>query len=77
MKKRSEKITVIFDFKNVNSFSFFSGDMKKFLNIGMKISKEYFPETSKRIIIINAPSMFGMLWKVIKVFLDEDTINKV
>ena len=56
--------------------NFISGEMKKFLEIGGKIS-QYFPETAKRIIIINAPAMFGIFWKIAKIFLDKTTIEKV
>lgn len=76
-KRRVEKMTAIFDFKDVNMFKFISGDMKDFLKIGSNISQSYFPETSKRIVIINAPGMFGLLWKVVQIFLDKATIQKV
>lgn len=31
--KRSEKLTVVFDFKNVNVFKFIKGNMKKFMKV--------------------------------------------
>lgn len=51
---------------------FLSGDLKAFMKTGAECSQNYFPETCKRIIIVNAPGMFSMLWKVVKVFLDAE-----
>lgn len=36
--KRSEKMTVIFDFKNVNVMKFLTGDMKNFMSLGAACS---------------------------------------
>ena len=70
--KRVEKINVIFDMKDINVMKFLSGDLKAFMKTGAECSQNYFPETCKRIIIVNAPGMFSMLWKVVKVFLDAE-----
>lgn len=75
--KRVDKAVIIFDFKNVNPFKFITGDIGKFLKIAIRCAQDYFPEISKKILVINAPKLFGILWNFAKILLDKDIIDKV
>lgn len=35
------------------------------------------PEVTEKILIVNAPWTFSMLWTVLKMFMDKNTVNKV
>lgn len=43
----------------------------------IKISEQIYPETNKRLFIINAPTSFKILFKMIRVFLDKNTIERI
>ncbi len=43
----------------------------------LDISAEYYPERLGLFMIVDAPSLFGMLWKAIRSFVDPKTHKKV
>jgi hypothetical protein len=42
-----------------------------------QLSQDYYPEMLGRMFLINAPMLFTTIWGVIKLFLDETTVNKI
>jgi hypothetical protein len=42
-----------------------------------KISQDYYPEQLGQMVICNAPMLFTGVWKIVKVWLDERTIQKI
>ena len=56
---------------------FLTGQFKHFLMSIIKISEQYYPETSKKLFIINAPFSFKIVFKMIKMFLSKGTIDNI
>ena len=64
------------DVQNVGLYDL-KGVVKEFLGAISKISGEHYPERAGKIIILNAPGWFSMLWNVIKLGVDPNTQKKV
>jgi hypothetical protein len=47
------------------------------LNMLTEIDLNYYPETLGRLFLVNTPSTFVVLWKIVKTWLDAGTIDKV
>lgn len=47
--------------------------VKKFIELGSGIGKDYYPECLGVMFIINAPMLFSGIWAGIKIFLDPNT----
>ena len=75
--KRIEKCIVIYDCKNLDTFSLLTGDMKKFIKKQTKIGQDFYPEVLQEMYFINVPTLFNFIWKFFKVFLDKNTLKKI
>ena len=75
--KRIEKCIVIYDCKNLKTFSLLNGDMKKFIKKQSKIGQDFYPDILKEMYFINVPTFFNFIWKFVKVFLDKTTLKKI
>ncbi|KAF8510072.1 CRAL-TRIO domain-containing protein [Hysterangium stoloniferum] len=51
--------------------------MKDLIRESFQFSQDYYPETMGRLILINAPATFTMIWAVAKPWLSQATISKV
>ena len=58
------------------SLSFFL-KVKKMIQKSSQISQDYYPEMLGNLFIINTNFVFKMMWKVIKLFLEEKTKSKI
>ncbi|KAI8374128.1 CRAL-TRIO domain-containing protein [Radiomyces spectabilis] len=83
MKESSERLqriihreTVIFDCSNMGIRQFHMNALYH-LKAVADIVQHYYPETLHRLFIINAPSAFVMMWKVIRPWLNPGTLDKV
>ena len=75
--RRVERVTIIFDFKDVNVLQLAKGEMKQVVDVLLKQQQNYFPESAKRILVMNTSTMFGVLWNLVKLFLDKEIIKRV
>ncbi|KAJ3220956.1 hypothetical protein HK099_003888, partial [Clydaea vesicula] len=66
--------TIIFDLEGI-SFSHLKA--MHLLQSLSEIDNDNYPETMRRLFVVNAPSLFSYGWKMIKGWLDERTIDKV
>jgi len=71
---RTENIT-IYDLKGV-SRSQISSETFDMIKVGNQVMTS-FPETLHCLLIINAPSWFGMVWSIIKKLIDARTASKI
>ena len=72
-EKNCKRITSIIDIKNLGETS---GSMD-FAKAIAKIDQDNFPEHLGKMYIVNAPTLFSALWRIIRVFLDERTKDKI
>jgi hypothetical protein len=56
------------NFKDVNVTNFLRGNLRKLMEVSSYVSSNHFPETMKRLIIVNAPYLFKLLFGVVKTF---------
>ena len=67
--------TIIMDIKGAPLIQF--QKIKAVIENVSQVSSNYYPETLSKMFIINAPTLFTAVWKMIKGFLDERTASKV
>ncbi|KAI9202242.1 CRAL-TRIO domain-containing protein [Polychytrium aggregatum] len=70
-----EQSCTILDLKGVPLTQF--GAVKKLVSQVSEIAQNYYPETLGKMFIINAPTLFTTVWAVVKLMLDENTVNKI
>jgi len=58
-------------------FKDFSGDTREVFGAAAKIIQDHYVERSNKVFIVNAPSWFNMLWRIIKPMLHPNTQRKV
>lgn len=69
----AEKFTIIGDLKG---YGYRNSDVRSCL-AALSILQDYYPERLGKVLIINAPSIFMTLWKIIYPFIDKNTRNKI
>ncbi|CUV06571.1 unnamed protein product [Cryptosporidium hominis] len=55
----------------------FDGNCRKVIKELVSISQNYYPELLGKMIVINAPSIFGIIWNFLKPLIDERTAKKI
>lgn len=71
-----ETVVVVLDVKGMGMSSI-SSDFRAMMNTIVKMDQDGYPETLGKILIVNAPSVFPMIWSMVKVMLDPITAAKV
>ncbi|KAF7457786.1 phosphatidylinositol/phosphatidylcholine transfer protein [Cryptosporidium felis] len=64
---------------DMNGFTMtkFDGNCRKVIKELVHISQNYYPELLGKMIIINAPSIFGIIWNFLKPLIDDRTAKKI
>lgn len=76
--KRIDRNFTIIDLDGVQISAFiFDSKVIAFLKAFVNTVQEFYPAQCDQIFIINAPSIFNVLWKVVKIWLAEKTRNKI
>jgi hypothetical protein len=70
-----EKQVVVFDMKGVPVFVEWAAF--KSLKAVIDIDEAFYPETLKNLFVINAPIYFTALWRIVRPWLDELTVQKI
>jgi hypothetical protein len=73
--KHVETSFTILDMKNCSVMQAFK--IKELLKLIIDIGQNYYPETMGMTFIINAPWVFDTVWSIVKMWLDEVTVNKI
>ncbi|KAJ3775527.1 CRAL-TRIO domain-containing protein [Lentinula raphanica] len=73
--KEIDSVLVIIDLKGFGLSKFWQ--MKHLAQKSFQISQDYYPETMGRLIILNAPSTFTIIWNAIRPWIAKETANKV
>lgn len=55
----------------------FNSDSMAFFKEMSQVSKKNYPETLRRLYLVNTPALFTMMWKIITPMLDASTLKKV
>eukprot|EP00466_Bigelowiella_natans_P009741 jgi/Bigna1/137800/aug1.41_g12508 len=71
-----ETLTMVIDAKDWR-LSLFTNESTKFLYRISKIDSDHFPERLGRLIVVNAPYVLSVAWKVIRGWLDPKTQQKI
>ncbi len=69
------KYTSILNIKGIPVTKFLTGKYRELLVANLDISENQYPETSKRLFIINAPLSFKIVFKMISLFLSKKTLD--
>ena len=70
-----ETSCTILDLYNVSLSNFYQ--VKDYVSQASSIGQNRYPETMGKFYIINSPWAFGAVWRLIKPWLDEVTVNKI
>jgi hypothetical protein len=70
------KICVVKDLQNLG-MSHLNREGLAMLKANTKMVQDNYPEMAGRIIIANAPWVFGLVWKIVKPWLPPRTLEKV
>jgi len=68
-------MTVVLDLTGVG-WGHFSALSLSFFKEASNLSKRNYPETLRRLYIVNTPALFTMMWKIITPMLDKSTLKK-
>ncbi|CAM9888751.1 unnamed protein product, partial [Heterosigma akashiwo] len=49
----------------------------EFLKRTSAILQDNYPESCRVLLIVNVPSWFSLIWKIVKVFVNEITLRKI
>eukprot|EP00968_Pinguiococcus_pyrenoidosus_P014346 scaffold1307_cov200-Pinguiococcus_pyrenoidosus.AAC.35 len=74
--KTGGRVLTVFDVEGV-ALSDLAGDAKQFLLKSMSLVQNHYPERSKKILIVNAPGWFSIIWKAIRGWINEETRKKI
>ena len=74
--RRDGRVLTIFDVEGV-AISDLAGDAKQFLTRSMALVQAHYPERSLKILIVNAPGWFSIIWKAIRGWINEETRKKI
>jgi len=72
----TSKTIAVIDVKNVK-ISDCGGNSLELLKKNSYISQNHYPETLQVVIIINCPTWFNLVWKVVKQFINDVTLEKI
>ncbi|KAJ3731099.1 CRAL-TRIO domain-containing protein [Lentinula guzmanii] len=73
--KEIDSVLVIIDLKGFGLSKFWQ--MKHLAQKSFQISQDYYPETMGRLVILNAPSTFTIIWNAIRPWIAKETANKI
>ncbi|KAH8739453.1 SEC14 domain containing protein [Cryptosporidium ryanae] len=64
---------------DLNGFTLgnFDGSCRKIIKELVYISQNYYPELLGKMVVINAPSIFSIIWNFVKPLIDEKTAKKI
>lgn len=55
----------------------FVGDVITFVKRATEFTSKHYPERSGSIFVVNVPSWFNYIWKIVKPMVDADTVTKI
>lgn len=71
------RVCIVLDLANVGIFTFTSAAVRRVLLEIIHIMGSYYPESLARVIILNAPIAFSMLWEFMTPFIDVRTLERI
>lgn len=71
------RVCIVLDLANVGIFTFTSAAVRRVLLEIIRMMGSYYPESLARIVIINAPYAFSMLWDFMTPFIDVRTQERI
>lgn len=72
-----ETIIIIIDFENFSLRQLYSWQVITLLTDMLKVYEDNYPEILEMAYVINAPGFFPLLWKLVRPFLTQRTVEKV
>ena len=72
-----KRFTIIEDVSGIRVQNFTNKATRTLFGQIVRLDQDYYPENAKKIIIIGVPSAFMVVWKTVKHFFDEGTVNKM
>ena len=80
LSRETKKLSRMIQIKNLEGISVFQASSKKGMDIFGKVNKmlhEVYPETLSRLVIIHAPPIFGILWRMFRGIIPMRTRGKM
>ncbi|KAK3084025.1 hypothetical protein FSP39_006958, partial [Pinctada imbricata] len=73
---RVDGLTVIFDMEGVSTRMLWRPGIQMYLHM-VKVLEDNYPEMMRRLLVINAPRIFPVLYKLVRPLISEDMKNKI
>lgn len=73
----TEKYICVWDLTGLSFYDIFGGDTLRVTTEIMKVTAAHYPDNSDKMFIINAPSWFTTLWRIISPFVNASTRRKL
>jgi len=74
-ESETQKLVVILDARGIGMRDL-AGEVLEFVRCCTSVMQKHYPQRSFKIFMINVPSWFGMIWKIVKPLLNETTKAK-
>ncbi|KAL5016996.1 hypothetical protein ScPMuIL_006585 [Solemya velum] len=74
--RKVDGLTVVFDMANVGTSMLWKPGMQMYLHL-VKILEDNYPEKMKRLLVVNAPRIFPLLYKLARPLVSEDMRQKI
>ncbi|OWF42695.1 retinal-binding protein-like [Mizuhopecten yessoensis] len=74
--KRVDGLTVIFDMEGVSTKMLWRPGMQMYLHL-VKLLEDNYPEMMRRLLVINAPKIFPLLYKLARPLISDDMKDKI
>ncbi|KAK2169108.1 hypothetical protein LSH36_12g14038 [Paralvinella palmiformis] len=74
--RRVDGLTVIFDMENSGTKQLWRPGVQMYVHL-VKLLEDNYPETLKRLLVINAPRIFPILWKLGRPLVSDDMKKKI
>lgn len=72
-----DKFVMVLYLQGLSLFQLLSGTNLSIIKNFNYIAATYYPETLERMVVMNVPSMFSRVWKIVKPLLNDTTRSKV
>ena len=80
LSRKTKKLSRMIQIKNLEGISLFQASSKKGMDLFSKLNKmlhDVYPETLSRLVVVHAPPIFGIIWRMFRAIIPKRTRKKM